>query len=277
MAGSFVIMLREGFEAALIVGIILAVLARTGRAAYNRLVFAGVAAAVVASLGFALLADGVSGLFEGAGQEVLNGIVLALAAVMITYVVVWLSQARKQMGQKLAAQVKSRANAQGIGVFLLVFLTVFREGAESVLFLWGAMLSGAGADLATTLTGGLLGLATAVAVAWAIFAGGRQVPLGAFFSATTALLVLLAAGMLSSAVGFWVAVDWLPALSYSVWNTAHILPESHGLGAFLGLMFGYNANPTLMEVCVYTAYLVGIGSWLVFGRMRRQVSAQAVG
>jgi high-affinity iron transporter len=269
MAGAFLIMLREGFEAALVVGIILAVLSRLGRPELFRNVALGVGAAILASVAFAVFADGVSDLFQGAGQEVLNGAILAVAALMITYVVVWLRETRKGLKAQLEHAVRSRVSARGAGIFALVFLTVFREGFESVLFLWGLMVGGAGAGLGATLAGGVLGLGAAVAVAWALFAGGRRVPLTAFFNGTTLLLVLLAAGMLASAAGFWVSVDWLPALSYAVWDTRGVLPESSGLGALFGVLLGYNANPTLMEVLVWGGYLGLIALWLAAGRLRR--------
>jgi len=276
MAGAFVIMLREGFEAALIVGIVLAILARLGRMDLARHAALGVVAAVGASVAFAIFADGISGLFEGAGQEVLDGCILAVAALMITYVVVWLRQTRAGLKAHLERQVKARAAAKGLGIFVLVFLTVFREGFESVLFLWGLLVSGAAGGVGGTLAGGLLGLASAVGIAWALFAGGRRVPLTAFFNGTMLLLVLLAAGMLASAAGFWVAVDWLPALTYSVWDTSRVLPDGSGLGGFLALVLGYNANPTLMEVLVYGGYLGAVALWLLAsGRLRRAPAREA--
>jgi high-affinity iron transporter len=273
MAGAFLIMLREGFEAALIVGIIMAVLARLGRMDLGRHVLWGVLAAAVASVAFAFAAGWVSELFQGAGQEVLNGVILAVAAAMITYVVVWVRETRRGLGAQLAGRVEAGIAARGAGVFLLVFLTVFREGFESVLFLWGLMVGGAGAGLSATAAGGVLGLGAAVAIAWGLFAGGRRVPLTAFFNVTMVLLVLLAAGMLASAAGFWVSVDWLPALAYSVWDTSGVLSESSPLGQLFATLLGYNANPSLMEVLVWAGYLGAVGLWLVAGRLRRRPAA----
>jgi high-affinity iron transporter len=273
MGGAFLIMLREGVEAALVVGIILAVLDRLNAGAYRRHVFFGVAAAVVASIAFALVADRVADMFEGAGQEVLNGIILAVAAATITYVVVWVREARGRLAAELGEQVEQGLNsARGLGVATLVFLTVFREGFESVLFLWG-VAAGTGADSTALATGAVLGLCTAMLLAWALFAGGRRIPLKQFFNATMALLVFLAAGMLAHAVGYWVSVDWLPALVYQVWDTSALVPESGVLGSTLMVMFGYNANPTLMEVAVYAGYLSLVGAWLTWGGARRAVVA----
>jgi len=274
MAGAFLILLREGFEAALVVGIILAVLARLGRRRDFVWVFAGIGCAAVASVAFAVFADRVGSMFGGAGQEVLNGIVLAAAAAMITYVVVWLRGTRGQMQAQLSERIHQRADGHGVGVFALSFLAVFREGAESVLFLWGVAAAGREGGGSIVL-GAALGLGAAVLIAWALFAGGRRVPMRAFFGATTALLVLLAAGMLARAAGNWVAVDWLPALAYGVWDTSGILPEGGAVGTVLAVLVGYNANPTLMEVLVYAAYLAGVGLWLVLGRSRPEGAATA--
>jgi len=268
MVGAFLIMLREGLEAALVVGVVLAVLARLGRMDYGRHVAAGVVAAVLASIAFAFAAGGVSNLFEGAGQEVLDGFILAVAAAMLTYVVVWVRGARKGMASELSRRVEAKSAAPW-GIFVLVFLTVFREGFEAVLFLWGLVAGGAGGGLAGTLAGTVLGLGAAGGVAWLLFAGGRRIPLGLFFDATMVLLVLLAAGMLAGAAGFWVSVDWLPPLAYSVWDTRHVLPEGSGLGTVFHTLLGYNANPTLMEVLVYTGYLLAVGLWLALGTLRR--------
>ncbi len=263
MVGAFLILLREGFEAALIVGIILAALARMGAMQHARHVMAGVAAAALCSIGFAFVADGITDLFGGAGQEVLNGTILLVAGVMISYVIVWLKESRKQIEQQLAGQVRAHAG-RGVGLFVLAFVSVFREGAESVLFLW-AVVAGGHDGMSRVLTGGVAGLLTAVVIAYLLFQGGRRIPLRAFFNATTVLLVLLAAGMLARGAGYFVAVDWLPALAYSVWDTGAILPERTGLGSVLAILFGYNANPTLMEVLVYGGYLAVVVAWLRFG------------
>jgi len=268
LAGAFLILLREGFEAALVVGIILAVLARLDRRRDFVWVFWGIGAAALSSVAFAGAADRISDLFGGAGQEVLNGIVLAAAAAMMTYVVVWLRGTRGRMQAHLSERIHRRADGHGAGIFALAFLAVFREGAESVLFLWGVAAAG-GEKAPAIALGAALGLAVAVLIAWALFAGGRRVPMRPFFNATTALLVVLAAGMLARAVGNWVAVDWLPALAYGVWDTSGVLPEGGAVGTVLAVLVGYNANPTLMEVLAYAAYLAGVGLWLALaGRGR---------
>jgi high-affinity iron transporter len=273
MAGAFLILLREGFEAALVVGLILGILTRLGRPGHARFVYAGVACALLASLAFAGMAEGVSGLFDGAGQEVMNGAVLAAAAGMITYTLVWLRGSKAQIEARMSAGA-GRPEGHRLSVFVLAFLAVFREGAESVLFLWGILVGGR-QDVFDVLTGALAGLGSAVLIAWAIIQGGRRVPLRPFFNVTTGLLVVLAAGMLGHAAGFWVAVDWLPPLVAPVWDTSRLLPERSGLGQVLTVLIGYNANPSLMEVVVYAGYLAAVGLWLRFGARRKSASGAA--
>ncbi|MFQ5508328.1 MAG: FTR1 family protein [Leptospirillia bacterium] len=267
MAGAFLILLREGFEAALIVGIILAVVVRLGEPRHVRHVLYGVAAAVLVSIGFAFGADRVGDLFEGAGEEIMNGAVLIAAAAMITYVIVWLRSSRHTLEADLKHDVHRHMAAHGFGVMLLAFLSVFREGVETVLFLWGVMATG-GDRLASVLTGAALGLTAAVAIAWMLFQGGRRIPLRAFFNATTVLLVLLAGGMLAHGVGLWVAVDWLPALVYGLWDTSALLPERSPLGSVMTIMLGYNANPTLMEALAYFGYLAIVVLWIRWDNRR---------
>ncbi len=275
MMGAYLILLREGFEAALIVGIILAALARLDAMEYGRQVLAGVGCAVIASIGFALVADHISDLFEGAGQEVMNGVILVVAGVMITYVIVWLKESRRQIERHLTGQVQEHVTGRKIGLFVLAFVSVFREGAESVLFLW-AIVAGGHDDMLQVLFGGMMGLLSAVLIAYLLFRGGRRVPLRLFFNATTLLLVLLAAGMLARGSGYFVAVDWLPALIYSVWDSSALLSEQSGLGSVLAILFGYNANPTLMEVLVYGGYLALVAVWFRFGsRMTAEAAPPA--
>ncbi len=262
MAGAYLILLREGLEAALVVGVILAVLSRMGQMALARYVAMGIGAAMLCSVLFAFAAGGISDLFDGAGQEVLNGTILVLAALMITYVIVWMRRHHKQgMKAAISEEVHQRADGGGLGVFMLAFLSVFREGAESVLFLWGVSAS-SGESTAVVISGGLLGLATAVALAAALFKGGQRIPVKTFFNVTTVLLVFLAAGMLSRGIGYLVAVDWLPALIYTVWDTSALLSERGGLGGLLAILFGYNANPSLIEVLTYGGYLLLVVIWI---------------
>ena len=272
MVGAFLILLREGFEAALIVGIILAVLARMGEMAYVRHVLAGVGCALVASVVFALTADGVSDLFGGAGQEVVNGVILGIAAAMITYVMVWLRGHQQGMQEEITSQVYHHVKGRGLGVFVLAFVSVFREGVETVLFMWG-VLATSREGMASIAIGGLLGLLAAVGIAWLLFQGGRRVPMRLFFNVTTGLLVVLAAGMLARGVGYFVAVDMVPALVYSIWDTGAILSDHSAVGGAMAVLIGYNANPTLMEVLVYGGYLSLVGLWLWFGSRKPEEDA----
>jgi high-affinity iron transporter len=148
-------------------------------------------------------------------------------------------------------------------VATIAFVGVFREGAETVLFLWGLMtqtsVTGWGG-----ISGGVLGIATASVLGWAIFRGGRHVSLTRFFAVTSVLLLLVAAGLFSTGVGKLEAFGLLPG-SATLWDTSRVLDDRHGVGGFLAGLIGYRARPSVLEVLGYAAYLVVAGS-LLFGR-----------
>jgi high-affinity iron transporter len=147
-------------------------------------------------------------------------------------------------------------------VGLIAFTSVFREGAETVLFLWG-IVSEEGAGWGS-LVGGVAGIVGAAALGWAVFRGGQRLSLQRFFSVTTVFIMLLAAGLLSRGIGRMQGMGLLP-FSEPVWNTSWLLSDGSIVGGFLSGLIGYRAQPTLPEVVSYVAYVVVVGL-LLFAR-----------
>jgi high-affinity iron transporter len=157
-------------------------------------------------------------------------------------------------------------------VGLIAFTGVFREGAETVLFLWGLM-SQTSVTGWSGITGGVLGVLGAAALGWAIFRGGRQLRLSRFFLATSLLLLLVAAGLVSSGIGRLIGLGLLPD-SEPLWDTSRLLADDSPIGSFLAGLAGYRARPTMLEVAGYLAYLFAAG-WLFFGPRRQAPLAAA--
>jgi high-affinity iron transporter len=270
MFAALLITLREGLEAALIVGIVLGVLRKLGHADRSRPVWVGVLAAVVVSVaaGLALNALGVA--FEGRGEEIFEGVAMLLAAGVLTWMIFWMQRQGRQIQAELELDVR-RATATGSAwaLFSLAFVAVVREGIETVLFLTAAAFS---ATPARTLVGGALGLTAAVVLGWLMFAVGRRLDVRAFFRVTSVLLILFAAGLVAHGVHELQEAALLPTLVEHVWDVNHILDERGALGTFLKALFGYNGNPSLLEVFSYCAYFFVI--YLV-GRLggRRRVAS----
>jgi high-affinity iron transporter len=251
---TFFIMLREGVEAALIVGILLAYLSQVGAPRYARHVWAGVGAAVLVSFGFLFILQVLGGEFEGATEQIFEGITMISAAVVLTWMVFWMMrQARLIKGELQRGVDQALASGAGLGLLLLAFFAVVREGVESALLLQAAAFAAEGRS---TLVGALLGLALAIGIGLLIYVFGVRIDLRTFFRFTGIILILFAAGLVSHGAHEFAEAGLLPSLIEHVWDTSAVLNHSEGLGAMLRALFGYSHSPSLLEVLVYVGYLI---------------------
>ncbi len=260
---AFILSLREGLEAALIVSILLGTLRRLGRSELRRFVWLGVVSAVAVSIVAAagLAAAGIE--LEGRAEEIFEGITLLLAATFLTGMIFWMRRQGAQLHESLDAGVRDAAGrATGAngwwGLFAVAFLAVVREGIELALLLVATTLAG---DTAAAGVGGLLGIAAAVALGVLLYRGVLQLNLKGFFRATNLLLVLFAAGMVALGIHELVEASLLPAVVDPLYNINPILSDKSTLGALLKGLLGYNGNPALIETLAYVIYLASVG-WL---------------
>jgi len=254
MLASFLLSLREGLEAALIIGIVLGALRKTDRRDLAPVVWAGTAAALLVSLlaGLLLIRLGIA--FEGRAEEIFEGVTMLLAAAVLTWVIFWMNRQAAGLRGELEAGVGRAASGGKRALFGLAFLAVVREGVELALFLTAAAFS---AGQGGTLLGALFGLAAAILLGWALFASTIRLDLKRFFQVTSVLLVLFAAGLVAYGVHEFNEAGWIPAVIEHVWDLNPFLDENGTLGGLLKALFGYNGNPSLTEVIAYLAYLVG--------------------
>jgi high-affinity iron transporter len=273
MLASALITLREGLEAALIVGVALGVLRRLGYADRSKPVWAGVLVAVLVSVvaGLALNALGVA--FVGRGEEIFEGVAMLLAATVLTWMIFWMQRQGRQVQTELELDVRrATASDNAWALFSLAFVAVVREGIETVLFLTAAAFS---ATPAQTLIGGVLGLLIAVVLGWMMFTAGKQLNVRAFFRTTSILLILFAAGLLAHGVHELQEASLLPTIIEHVWDMNHILDEDGTVGVFLKALFGYNGNPSLVEVTSYLGYFLAIYLATQVSKQREIVSASS--
>jgi len=261
MGATFVVTLREAFEAALLLGIVYSYLDRVGARAQYRWVTLGGALGLVASVLGGVAVWFLSGPLLDLGPDLVAAAVIFVAVALLTWHSWWMRQhARAVTGDVQRRLDEARATQRLWIVGLVAFTGVFREGAETVLFLWGLMsqvsVSGFGG-----LAGGVLGIGTAAALGWAIFRGGRRLSLPRFFNVTSVLLMLVAAGLCSTGFGKLQALGALPATD-PLWDSSWLLNDGGVIGGFLGGLVGYRARPTVFEVGAYGAYL--IAATLVF-------------
>src|SRR5919109_1005216 len=258
MGATFVVTLREAFEAALLLGIVYAYLDRVGARAQYHWVTLGAVLGLVASVAAGVAVGFLSGPLLDLGPDLVAAAVMFVAVALLTWHGWWMRQhARAIKGDVQRRIDEARATQRLWIVSLVAFTGVFREGAETVLFLWGLMsqttISGWGG-----VTGGVLGVASAAVLGWAIFRGGRQLSLPRFFAATSMLLVVVAAGLFSTGIGKLIGLGFIPA-SEPLWDTSWLLADDSMVGGFLSGLTGYRARPSLPEVIAYVVYLIAAG------------------
>jgi high-affinity iron transporter len=256
MLAGFLLSLREGIEAALIIGIVLGALRKLNRSEMEPAVWYGAISAVAVSLltGIVLTAFGMS--LEGAAEEIFEGTAMLLAAAVLTWMIFWMNRQARSIKGELEAGV-DRATSKGgtRALFSLAFLAVVREGIELALFLTAATFA---SDVQSTLLGTFLGLGAAIFLGWGLFASTRRLNLRRFFQVTGVLLILFAAGLIAHGVHEFNEVGWVPSLVEHVWDVNPIIDENSTLGLMLKALFGYNGNPAFTEVIAYLAYYVAI-------------------
>ena len=256
MIQTLLITWRETLEAALIVGILLTYLGRSGQRAGVRWVWLGAAAAVLAALACGAASDGVLSLLDPDSQELLQAGILFAAVAVLSWMILWMGRRGGEIRGRLQRKAE-RALAGGrlVGLALIAFAAVFREGLETVLFLWGVTVqTGASFAALPVLCAGLVGAGLAVGTAWLFFRGFAFLSLPTFFRVTGALLLLVAAGLLASGVNKLIALDYLSPIVPQVWNTSWLVRDGSPVGAVLGALIGYRSRPSLLEVLVFAAY-----------------------
>lgn len=269
MLSTAVIIFREVLEAALIVGILAA--ATRSVSGSRRWLAAGVLAGLLGSAVVAASTDAIGALADGIGQELFNALVLGVAVVMLAWHNIWMSS----HGATLATQAKalggniSNGSTECSALFLIVALAVLREGSESVLFLYGIAVSGAG-GYSAMLFGGLLGALAGVATGFAIYGGLLRLPIRWFFSATSALVLLLAASLALQAARFLIQADVLPGLATPIWDTSSVLPENSAAGMVLHTLVGYDSHPAGMQLVFYLMVLAAILAGMYWARNRQR-------
>jgi high-affinity iron transporter len=273
MFPSFLLSLREGIEAALIIGIIIGALNKLHQGELKPVVWRGVAIAVVLSFVFGLGLNLLSIEFSGQFEEVFEGIAMLLAAAILTWMILWMQRRGGEIQRDLEAKTAhATLNQGGSALLILAFLAVFREGIELALFLMAARMA---SDPVSVLVGAVLGLGGAIFLGWMLFATTRRLNLRHFFQVTNVLLLFFAAGLVAYGVHELNEAAWIPPIIENVWDINHIISDKSEVGGILKVLFGYNGNPSLSEVLAYLGYFAVLGT-ILLRNQRKQVKTKAV-
>ena len=254
MLSALLIALREGLEAALIVGIVLGYLKRIGRNDRLRYAWAGVGIAVTLSALIAIAMHLIGTELATPFEQIFEGTTMVLAVIVLTWMIFWMRYQARFIKSDLERQVES-AVTRGAkwGLFALTFLAVFREGLETALFLAANAFA---ADMRGTVVGTLIGLACAVGGGILIYRYASRLNIKTFFDITSLFLVVFAAGLLAHGVAEYQEIGWLPIMTGKAWNTQWLLNNDSVLGSILRSLVGYNDKPSFLEVTTYLAYWI---------------------
>jgi high-affinity iron transporter len=272
MLPSLLLSIREGLEAALILGIVLGALRQIQRRELAPAVWLGAGSAALLSLVAALGLNYLNLTLEGTAEQVFEGITMLLAAGILTWMIFWMARQARSLKTDLVSGVRQASLGGWWSLFGLAFLSVLREGVELALFLTAAALTG---GARATLTGALLGLGAAGLLGFLVFATSLRMELQPFFRVTGLLLLLFSAGLVAHGVHEFNEAGWVPAVVEHVWNVNPLLDESSTLGTFLKTLFGYNGDPSLTEILAYVVYVGAILLGLrATGRKRQPGTAE---
>ncbi|HZQ87979.1 MAG TPA: FTR1 family protein [Acidimicrobiales bacterium] len=266
MVATFVIFLREGIEASMIVAILLAYLDRIGEREHFRDVLMGVAAALVlVAVGGVVAYLTIRDYAGSRAQTIFETVTYLIAAVVLTYMTFWMRDhsmtLSEELRQKTAVALDGRAR-WGLG--LLAFQAVGREGLETMVFTLAIVFA---TSAHGAVIGGAVGLVASLALAIVMYRVGKHINIGLFFRVVGALLMVFAAGILVDAVQNLQELGWVTVLTHPMWSTAGTLREDSTLGDIFHSFFGYADHPTVLQGVVYVVYLtVAIGAF--FGLRR---------
>lgn len=256
MLSSFFIAFREGLEAFLIVGIIISYLFKIGEKRYIKHVIFGVIFAIVLSVGLAYIFELLFGGLEGKVEEIFEGSVMLLAVVVLTYMIFWMNNQARRIKSDIEISVGKAINKGRIfSLFFLGFIVVFREGAETVLFFRAISYQIGSREL---IIGGAIGIISSIVLALIFFVSTIKINLSLFFRITGILIMLIAAGLLSTSIHEFQEAGVLPIIKDNIYDISHILSTDSIAGGILKSLFGYNPSPSLLEIIIYLTYIAAI-------------------
>ncbi|GBE18973.1 ferrous iron permease EfeU [archaeon BMS3Abin16] len=274
MIASFVITFREALEAALIIGILAAYLKKVDRSDLNKYLYIGTGTALLASLIVAVLFTTIYGGLEGRAAKIFEGLATLSAAAVLTYMIFWMTKHSQELKGELYEKMDTAiSKGEVYGIVTVAFLSVFREGVETVLFLGATAISSPG----DTLLGALLGIGVVLAITYFMFEGIYLLDIKKFFKYTSIVLLVFAAGLTAYGVHELNEAALIPSVVEHVWDinpplnpdgSYPALHEKGSIGLILKSLVGYNGNPSLTEVLAYLGYWLTVGYYVLSGGQR---------
>lgn len=272
MLANYLIGLREGLEASLVVSILIAYLVKTGNR--NRLpqVWLGVGIALGISLAFGAGLTFTSQSMSFKAQEAFGGVMSIIAVVFVTWMIFWMRRTARNLAGALRGKLDQAIMVGGVAIAVTAFIAVAREGLETSLFIWAAVQStGSGAS---PVVGATLGLLTSVVLGCLFYKGAVRINLSKFFTWTGAALIVIAAGVLAYAIHDLQEAGILPGLNYLAFDVSTQIPPGSWYGSLIKGIFNISAAPSVLETIVWFAYIVPV-AYLFFRKPKATAGAPA--
>jgi high-affinity iron transporter len=270
MLANFLIGLREGLEAALVVGILIAYLKKINQGDKTRSIWQGVFAAIALSAALGSFFTISSIHLEGDSEPLVAGILSFVAASLITWMVLWLGKKARFLKAELEGSI-DRALTTGAGsLFALAFFAVGREGLETAIFIWnGAMAS---QDATLTVVGTFLGLAVSVFAGWLLYRGALKLNLAKFFRYSGIALIVVAAGMFSYGIHEFQEIGLIPGDANKLYDISDVIGKESILGSVLKGLLNFTPTPSVLQAIGWTGF-IAVVSYFFFKKPKKAVAA----
>ncbi|MFF9003281.1 iron uptake transporter permease EfeU [Streptomyces achromogenes] len=257
MFSNYLIGLREGLEASLVVCILIAYLVKTGRRDAIKPIWAGIGVAIAIAMGFGCALEFGSQELTFQAQEALGGSLSIIAVGLVTWMVFWMRRTARNLRSELHGKLDAALKLGTGALVATAFLAVGREGLETALFVW-ASVHAASDGTPRPLVGVALGLATAVLLGWLFYRGALKINLAKFFTWTGGMLVVVAAGVLAYGFHDLQEADWVPGLNDLAFDISGAIPPDSWYGTLLKGVFNFQPDPTVVQITVWALYLVPV-------------------
>ncbi len=258
MLGNFLIGLREGLEASLIVSILIAYLVKSDRRREIRFVWWGVAAAIVLVVAVFAVITIVFDQLSFKAQEIVGGTMSIIAVVMVTWMIFWMRRTARHLKRELESSMSKALELGPLALATVAFLTVGREGLETSAIVWATII---GSTTSGPFVGSILGILVAVALGWLIYRGALFINLSVFFTVTGALLIIVAAGVLAYGIYDLQEARVLPGLTNVAFDITNIIPKDSWYGTVLKGTINFQPDPSWLQVIAWIGYVVPV-LWL---------------
>ncbi|WTO37580.1 FTR1 family protein [Streptomyces achromogenes] len=257
MFSNYLIGLREGLEASLVVCILIAYLVKTGRRDAIKPIWAGIGVGIAIAMGFGCALEFGSQELTFQAQEALGGSLSIVAVGLVTWMVFWMRRTARNLRSELHGKLDAALKLGTGALVATAFLAVGREGLETALFVW-ASVHAASDGTPRPLVGVALGLATAVLLGWLFYRGALKINLAKFFTWTGGMLVVVAAGVLAYGFHDLQEADWVPGLNDLAFDISGAIPPDSWYGTLLKGVFNFQPDPTVVQITVWALYLVPV-------------------